>query len=121
MLNMDDPRWLRLVTIGLVLAALAVGYFLISGGFSGQKVNKSQAEVASVTSSPQPLSTPDTILGQNIQPPPSPTPASAYSRIVDRTKGGVEILPKTGFPIFLAGVLSASAIIAGWGLRKFPH
>jgi len=107
---MEDPRWLRLVTIGLVLAALVVGYFLISGGFS-QKANKPQAEVASVTSTPQPTLLPTV----------PPTPTSAYSRIADRSKGGVEILPKTGFPIFLSGVLSASAVIVGWGLRKFPH
>lgn len=120
--SMDDPRWLRLVTIGLVLAALAVGYFLISGGFS-QKANRSQAEVVKVEGSPtpSPTSEPSSILGQDTLIYPSPTPASAYNRIVDRTKGEMQTLPKTGFPSFLMGMFSASAMMVGWGLRKFPH
>ena len=108
---MDDPRWLRLVTIGLVLAALAVGYFLMTGKlFSPTKI-KSQ------TPSPQ-------VLGQNTpQPSPLPTssPTSAYERIASRTQSQTQTLPATGFPAGLAVVFSASAIIAGYGLRKFPH
>ncbi|MBI2039935.1 hypothetical protein HYT18_02590 [Candidatus Microgenomates bacterium] len=118
---MDDPRWLRLITIGLVLAALAVGYFLISGGFSARKVSNSQVEVAQIEGSPTSSPSPSSVLGQDTFMAPSPTPASAYSRIAERTKGGVETLPKTAFPTFLLGIISASAIIAGWGLRKFPH
>lgn len=102
---MDDPRWLRLVTIGLVLAAIAVGYFLVT------------SKIPASTSSPK-------ILGQDASPIPvaSPGSKSAYSRIAERTtKGGVQTLPNTGFPIGLLGVFSAGVMIAGWGLRKFPH
>lgn len=108
---MDDPRWLRFIMIGLVLAALAVGYFLLTGKLSTSKITKE--------------SPPPSVLGQNAQTTPapaaSPSPASAYSRIVNRTQGGVQVLPNTGFPIGLAVVFSISAIISGWGLRKFPH
>ena len=110
---MDDPRWLRLITIGLVLAALAVGYFLLTGRLSSNNATKTQSQVNRVVSSPS------SVLGQNAQPSPSPT--SAYERIVNRTKGEVQTLPKTGFPIGLAAVFSISAIISGWSLRKYPY
>ena len=116
---MDDPRWLRLITVGLVLAALAVGYFLLTGKFSSNSLTKQ--------SSPSP-----SVLGQNAQIAltPTPTPASAldrqtassaYNRIVNRTQGGTQVLPKTGFPAGLVIVFSVSAIISGWGLRKYPN
>lgn len=113
---MDDPRWLRLITIGLILAALAVGYFLLTGRFSSTSTTKTQP-------SPTP-----SVLGQDLQAAstsnpastPAPTPASAYNRIVSRTQGGATTLPKTGFPLGLAVVFSISAIISGFGLRKFP-
>ncbi|MBI2337930.1 hypothetical protein HYU95_01990 [Candidatus Daviesbacteria bacterium] len=116
---MDDPRWLRFITIGLVLAALAVGYFLFSGRLSPNQNTITQ-------SSPVP-----TVLGQDVQASPdstaagspSPTPTSAYSALVNRSQGveGNKTLPKTGFPLGLAAVFSISALISGWGLRKFPH
>ncbi len=110
---MDSPRWLRLITIGLVLAALATGYFLLSGRLASNSATKTQA-------SPTP-----SVLGQNAQPAPSSgpsaTPASAYSRIVDRSQSGAQTLPKTGFPVGLAVAFSVSAIISGWGLRRFPR
>lgn len=118
---MDDPRWLRLITIGLVLAALAVGYFLLSGRLSSSNITKQPSPSASV-------------LGQDIKVSPSPagglttiptaiptsTPASAYSRIVDRNQSQIQVLPNTGFPVGLAIVFSVSAIISGFGLRKYP-
>lgn len=122
---MDDPRWLRLITIGLILAALAVGYFLFTGKFSSNSAKTTQT-------------TPEaSVLGQTIQtqngtsgasPNPvvsaSPNPASAYARIVTRNQQNqqaqVQTLPKTGFPAGLAGVLSISAMFVGYGLRRFP-
>lgn len=114
--SMDDPKWLRLITIGLVLAAVAVGYFLFTGRFSSSNVSKttqvSQASPsASVTSSASPSVTP------------TPTPVSAFNKITERTtKGGqsVDTLPRTGFPGSLVAVLAISTMIAGWGLRRFP-
>lgn len=100
---MDDPRWLKLITIGLVLASLAVGYFLFSGRLS----------------STQPTPSPS-ILGENIKSSPVPAPASAYERIVNRTRDGVQVLPRTGSPLALLGIISAGVMISGLGLRKFP-
>lgn len=117
MRSMDDPRWLRLITIGLVLAALAVGYFLVSGRFAANKSAKPQAQVnmqVQQTATPQP------------SPVTSPTPSPAPQALGSATqqngqKGSVQVLPRTGFPLALVGIFSASAMIAGWGLRKFPN
>src|SRR3989344_5769393 len=100
---MEDPRWLRLITIGLVLAALAVGYFLLTGRLSPNSNNttRTQTQVNKAVESPTPAA-----VATVTQPSPTPTPASAYSRIVERTQGGVKSLPKTGFPVGLAIVFS---------------
>lgn len=118
---MDNSRWLKFIVIGLVLAAVAVGYFLLTGRLGSKSIIKTQA-------SPDP-----SVLGQDVQtssaptllvtgsPMPSPISASAYDRIVSRTQNNVQTLPATGFPAGLTVVFSVSALIAGWGLRKFPH
>lgn len=141
---MDDPRWLRFMTIGLVLAAVAVGYFLLSGTLSTKNTTQTGSQVSQA--SPQPTSSPTTtaspaVLGQNnrtpngtagtiSRPTASPSPASAFEIISDRNRSRAqtgqigqtaEALPRTGFPIGLALVLSASAAIASWGLRRFPR
>lgn len=109
---MQDNIWLRLITVGLVLAALAIGYFLLSGRLTSKQTGS--------TASPEP-----TILGQDAKSTPSPSPSpnstSAYDKIVERNQSNVRTLPNTGFPAFLALVFSVSAIISGWSLRKFPH
>lgn len=110
---MDDPRWLRLITIGLVLAAVAVGYFLLSGRLS-----------SNVTKSPSPA---PSVLGQDVQTSPTPvsspapTPLSAYNSIANRTQNQTQALPRTGFPLGLAVAFSVSAVTIGWSLRKYPH
>lgn len=106
---MESSHWLRIITIGLVLAALAVGYFLVSGSFGVKKVSQpEEKQVEGVTQASPPLTQP------------SPSPVSAYSRIVERNKTQVETLPRTGIPVLLYMVFSASAIISGLALRKFP-
>ena len=122
---MDDPKWLRFITIGLVLAAIAVGYFLLTGSLSSKNTTTpasqiSQASpVASSTVSVKPKPTP------TLKPISTPTPApmSAFNTISNRNQGGLsaQALPGTGFPVELTAVFSLSAVIAGWGLRKFPH
>lgn len=93
---MDDPRWLRLITIGLVLAALAVGYFLFSGGMSVNKSSKAPS-------------------------PPSPGGSSSLRPPPQATQSEAQTLPGTGFPAALAIVFSVSAMISGFSLRKFPN
>ena len=111
---MEDTRWFRLITVGLVLAALAVGYFLLSGSFIKSKPKTENSAVFNATPAPTPK---PSVLGVNNQ----PSTPSAYTRIVNRAQGEVQKLPNTGFPIGLAAVFAFSAIISGWGLRKFPH
>lgn len=123
---MEDPRWLRLLTIGLVLAVLAVGYFLFTGRFAS---NTSKTQVSQAVPSANPtITAKPTILGQNTQnasnPAPTATPLSAYNRIANRTQaqgGETQVLPRTGFPLGLAVMLCISVMISGWGLRKFPR
>lgn len=110
---MGDPRWLRFITIGLILAALAVGYFLLSGKFlSGGPIKNSAQTNKPVT---------DTSQSAVPTPASSPTPTSAYARVAGRSQSDVNILPKTAFPVGFGITFSAAAIAVGWGLRKFPH
>ncbi len=118
---MDDPKWLRFLTIGLVLAAVAVGYFLLTGRLASNSTTKTTPQSTGnvgigVTARPS-------VLGQNAQATPTPTPtsASAYSQIVNRNQQNVQTLPATGFPVELAAVISVSVMLTGWGLRRFPH
>ena len=106
---MEDTRWIRLVTIGLVLAAMAVGYFLLAQRFTNNNTKVAQNEVVS-TPSPTliPIASPST------QPTPNP------SVLAVRSKGEVQTLPATGFPLALLVAFSAGAIAAGYGLRRFP-
>ncbi len=104
---MDDPRWLRVITVGLVLAALAVGYYIVTGAFSIKKTTP-QTQVSTVAPSPKPSSQP-----QNT--------TSAYDRIVARNQAQIQTLPKTGLPVGFLGLLSLSIMVTGLGLRKFPH
>lgn len=93
---MDDPRVLRILTIGLVLASLAVGYFLLTGGLGvkSKKVQTQTTQLEEVVESPAPEQT--------------------------VTQSNVQVLPSTGFPVGLAIIFSVSAIVSGWGLRQFP-
>ncbi len=115
---MDDPRVLRIITVGLVLAVLAVAYFLLTGGFSSRTKTTQTAQITQVKGIAS--SSPAAAAGTATQASPTPTPQSAYDRIVDRNQAGVTTLPKTGFPAGLVVVFSASAIISGLSLRKFP-
>lgn len=106
---MESSPWLKLITVGLLLAALAVGYFLVSGRFAGNKTAKPQAQAEKQVQG---------VAQTAVEP--SPTPSNAYARIVERNKSGVQTLPKTGNPAIFISLISLSAIASGWGLRKFP-
>lgn len=121
---MDDPRWLRLITVGLILAALVVGYSLLSGGFVKSKPVSKETKVSNevVAKTPYPaissqsvpsLGTPSAGI--------SSSPTSAFDRIAERRQGNVQILPKTGFPMGLISAFAVSAMIVGLGLRRFPY
>ena len=113
---MDDPRVLRILTIGLVLAALAVGYFLLTGGLS-VKSKKVQPQTTQVEVSPSPSA----VAGVDYQPSPSSSPQSAYDRLASRSQSNVQTLPNTSFPTGAAAAFSLGALVTGWSLRKYPY
>lgn len=116
---MENPNWLRLIVVGLVLAAMAFGYFLLSSKFTTknkvQKTNVVETVQPSDTEIPaapgSPSTTPQVVS--------SSTP-SAYTRIAQRNQG-IQTLPATGSPLFLISLLASSALVTGFSLRKFPH
>ena len=131
---MENSRWLTILLIGLVLAGLVVGYFLLRNTFSPKPQPQVQQATQTVQASPPKQTPSDFVLGQNVNSPapvsnttlntvsqPSPTPASAFARIAQRTQAETNTLPATGFQVALLGIFSASAIIIGWKLRKYPH
>lgn len=108
---MDNPRWLRLIVVGLILAALVVGYSLLTGGFVKSKP---------ATKAKTPISSPATSASPSVLPAVSP-PSSANNRITDKSQRGVQTLPRTGFPLGLTVTFAISTMIAGWSMRRFPH
>lgn len=118
---MEDTRWLRLISVGLVLAAMAVGYFLLSNSFFSSKSTKVQTQnTQNQQATPSAQVSDQNVLGQ-VSPSPVPSNSPAYARIVGRNQTQAEALPNTGAPLFLIGVLSVSALAAGLGLRRFPY
>lgn len=119
---MDDPRWLRIVVVGLILAILAVVYFLLTGGFSANKFKSVQTQDTQankvVVISPSPRAIP--VVTMPPQPQRTATP-SAYNTISNRAQGSAQTLPNTGFPFALAVIVSASAVGTGFAFRKFPR
>lgn len=123
---MDDPKWLRVITVGLILAALAVGYYIVTGAFSIRKTTPQTQVSKTVQSNSNPTLLPSANTTPSIAPSPKPsnqpqTTMSAYDRIVARNQNEIQTLPKTGVPAGLIVLLSTSVMISGLGLRKFPH
>lgn len=118
---MDDRGRLGLMLLGVVLLALAIGYFVYS-----KRVSVSDQQALSLPSvrtieptSAQPSMAP--VPSPSQQPSLTPTPSpEALGAATVTTKGG-KALPATGAPeVMLAAALGLSAVIAGWSLKKFP-
>src|SRR5437016_4136156 len=112
---MDQPKWLKLSAVGLVIVLAGVAYFLVIGRNSQ---NKNQTETLGTVemASPSPLSV--------VSPTPvySPSPQSAYNTVMDRRNlANASTLPSTGFPTDLIGIFSVAVVVVGFGLRKFPQ
>ena len=107
---MADETRIKLIGAGLILATIVVGFLIFTQRFGGNKVTKQLdiPPVVQASPSPVPVSSPNVVGAQA-----SATPGTQL------TKGG-QSLPATGFPVGLFAILSASAAIAGYGLRKFP-
>lgn len=112
---MEDTTRLKLILLGLFLAAAALGYFVFVQKTGEQKLI---SQIGTV---------------QQIEPSgvvPTPTPALSVgspATLGQSTKGGqasariVDELPKTGVPAGLIAVFSLSGAIIGWSLKKFPE
>lgn len=122
---MENQGWLKLVVVGLVLSAMAGGYFLLSSRLVSKK--SQETPVSEITPEP---SRDLSVLGQTATPSASPTTAPvvarptnppAYTRIAQRTQTQVQTLPNTGVPVYLMGVGALSAMVVGVSLSKFPN
>ena len=120
---MDDPRILRVITVGLILAILAVVYFMLTGGFAVSKSKTAQNQtnqVNRVVESPKPTSI-AAVTNPQQTPIKSEQAATPSANSTPSNKShNVQTLPRTGFPVGLAVVFSASAVVSGLSLRKFP-
>ena len=99
---MEDTTRLKLILLGLFLAAAALGYFVFV-----QKTNeqKNASETRQI---------------QQIEPSENITPTPALSGVPSTSVRVVDELPKTGIPSALIAVFSLSGAIIGWSLKKFP-
>lgn len=104
---MEDGRWLRMITAGLIIAAIVVSFFLLTGRFNGGQ----RSQVARVSPSPTIESLPT----------PSPSPDSLGLATDSGTLQPGQTLPKTGLPLVLLGAFSVAAVISGYFLRKYPE
>ena len=109
---MEDTTRLKLILLGLFLAAASLGYFVFVQKTNEQKLASQLREVQQIEPS------------ENITP--TPTPSGSPSTLGQTTKGGqqsarvVDELPKTGVPTGLIAIFSLSGAIIGWSLKKFP-
>lgn len=114
---MESSPWLKLITVGLVLAALAVGYFLLSGKLMSNNTVKPQQQTEATSSA--------LVFGESTKESPKPSvkqsQVSAYDTIANRKQSQIRELPKTGSQEILAGFFSIGIMVTGWSLRKFPH
>ncbi len=133
---MENPTWARMIIVGLILAILAAGYFLLTGGFVKSKPNVASSTIQTTTITPTqaPIASGTTGTRAVITATPSPTPTpkpatTAYNTLVQRnqqaqgttTTQAPAALPNTGFPIGPVALLALSVVVTGWGLRKFPN
>ncbi|TSC66787.1 MAG: hypothetical protein CEO21_2 [Microgenomates group bacterium Gr01-1014_80] len=100
---MEDTTRLKIILLGLFLAALALGYLIFS-----QRTATQEFQARPVT---QMETTPST----TTQPESQPAPAAQTSQANTQTTN----LPNTGVHEVLFGALSAAAMFIGLKLRKF--
>ncbi len=110
---MENEGRLKLIVAGLVLAAFAIGYFILAQRFQGGTTKASpnpSARANIVVVSPSPMS--------------SNSPAmlsQAGGSTLPSTGRAVSTLPRTGFPLPLAISAASVAMASGWILRKYSN
>lgn len=123
---MEENNRLKLLIIGLVLAAIVVGYFILAQRFEGDKIQTQQAtnEQSGIMTAQDQGTTPTrnpSVLGQNSNQTTLDRMEQSQKAGNSGTSGNVQTLPNTGLPSALAAVFATSAIISGWFLRRFPQ
>lgn len=113
---MEFDNRIKLVLAGLFLAAIAVSYLIFSQRFSSSSVRPSPT--------PRPIQRVENVT--QVSPTPTPVGGATGNVGVGTTKGGlpatgISTLPNTGFPEVLVGVWSASAMAAGYLLKKYSR
>ena len=137
---MDSTSRVKLIIIGLVLAAIVVGYFILAQRFQTNRTSPAQVKTAdqsaqaavqptsrTVISVPSPsataVSTSTARPGAVAQVPGSlgvsPSPAAQANQ--GNSGGDLASLPRTGVPGALVAVLAVSAVVSGWFLRRYPQ
>ncbi len=144
---MEDTTRLKIILVGLFLAALALGYLIFAQrkttteSFQARPVAQMETTpgvpVGGVDALGQSTTTPTNQPSKQLaqansttaQPTPTQSAASPQANAANtqQTKGGqpqqasgASTLPSTGIPSVLLGIFSASASLAGWKLRRFP-
>ena len=111
---MEDTTRLKLILLGLFLAALSLGYFVFVQKTNDQKAAIQNRQVQQIEPS------------ENVLTPIPASLAGSPATLGQTTKGGqgsvriVDELPKTGMPVGLIAIFSLSGAIIGWSLQKFP-
>ena len=111
---MEDTTRLKLILLGLFLAAAALGYFVFVQRTNEKKMESQNQPVVQIEPSENNLT-------------PTPAISGLPSTLGQTTKGGqasvrvADELPKTGIPTALIAIFSLSGAIIGWSLQRFPN
>lgn len=117
---MESTSRIKLIIIGLVLAAIVVGYFILAQRFQGNKTATTQNTNLSQRT---PLPTSPTNRAALSSPSASPVMLGqgSSSGQSGTNRSNIQTLPRTGVPAGLIAVFGVSAAISGYFLRKFPQ
>lgn len=133
---MEDTTRLKIILLGLFLAALALGYLIFSQRTTTREFQARPVTQMETTPGVPAGGDPSTLGKAVVSPttPPAaqmpatqatvtPTPQT-IAQANETTKGGQTVstnqtLPNTGVPSVLAGIFSALSALAGWKLRRF--
>lgn len=108
---MEDTTRLKIILVGIFLAAVALGYFIFVQRRNEQEFKAESRPIQQIETSQATLTV---------------TPTPSGTTLGQTTKGGqpsakvIDELPATGIPTSLAAVFAVSAAIIGWSLKKFP-
>lgn len=116
---MEDTTRLKLILVGLFLAATALGYFILTQKRTEVSSKTQTKPIQQIETSKQ-NPTPTLGVGSTVTPAPGTLGANTQTTKGGQPSNGVNSLPATGAEDFLLAAFFASATIIGWSLKKFP-